>query len=112
MTYIVLSLGFLSVAVLVGLWALAVQRRSGEDADFSWRAVAAATVVLLILTAVFDNVIIGVGLVDYSEEQISGLRLGVAPIEDFSYSIAAVILLPALWVLLGRVKSRRKSHAH
>ncbi len=111
MTYVILSLGFVAVAGVVGLWAFAVQRRDGSNADFSWKAVAAAAVVLLVLTAIFDNVIIGVGLVDYSDEQISGLKIGVAPIEDFSYSIAAVILLPALWVLLGRAQSRRRPRA-
>ena len=110
MTYVVLCLGFLAVAGVVGLWAFVIHRRGGVRADFSWKAIVAAAVVLLILTAIFDNVIIGVGLVDYSEEQISGLRIGVAPIEDFSYSIAAVVLLPALWVLLGRVQSRRSPH--
>ncbi|TLP98261.1 lycopene cyclase domain-containing protein [Nesterenkonia salmonea] len=111
MTYVILCLGFLAVAGVIGLWALAVHRRSRKGSDFSWQAVLAAAVVLLLLTAVFDNVIIGVGLVDYSDEQISGVRIGVAPIEDFSYSIAAVIMLPALWVLLGRVQSRRSTHA-
>ncbi|TLP74073.1 lycopene cyclase domain-containing protein [Nesterenkonia sphaerica] len=111
MTYLALSSGFLAVAALVAIWARLVHARSSHSADFSWRAVAAAAAVLLLLTAIFDNVIIGVGLVDYSEERISGLRLGVAPIEDFSYSIAAVVLLPSLWVLFARVQSRRRSHA-
>ncbi|RJN31562.1 lycopene cyclase domain-containing protein [Nesterenkonia natronophila] len=112
MTYVVLSAGFLAVAALIAGGALVIHRRTGGPADFSWQAVAIATAVLLLLTAVFDNVIIGVGLVDYSEEHISGVRLGVAPIEDFSYSIAAVLLLPALWVLLGRVQTRRRADAH
>jgi lycopene cyclase domain-containing protein len=111
MIYVVLSAGFLTVAALIAGWAFLLHRRSGRPADFSWQAVGIATAVLLLLTAVFDNVIIGVGLVDYSEEHISGLRLGVAPIEDFSYSIAAVLLLPALWVLLGRMQSRRRTDA-
>lgn len=110
MTYVLLNVGFLAVVGLVCLWALAVHRRSRQTPDFTWQAVAAAAAVLLILTAVFNNLIIGVGLVDYSEEQISGLRLGLAPVEDFSYSIAAVMLLPALWVLLGRVQTRRSRH--
>jgi hypothetical protein len=35
---------------------------------------------------VFDNAIIGFGIVDYDESLISGFRLGFAPIEDFAYT--------------------------
>ena len=52
------------------------------------------------MTAVFDNVMIGIGLVGYSVDLISGVFLGIAPLEDFAYAVAAVILLPALWTLL------------
>ena len=45
---------------------------------------------------------IGVGLVDYDPARISGIFVGIAPLEDFAYAVAGVILLPALWVLLGR----------
>jgi hypothetical protein len=44
---------------------------------------------------------IGVGLVGYDESKISGQFVGSAPLEDFAYAVAAVILLPSLWVLLG-----------
>jgi hypothetical protein len=43
---------------------------------------------------------ISVGLVDYNPALISGMFVGVAPLEDFAYAIAAVIGLPSLWVLL------------
>ena len=56
--------------------------------------------VLLVMTAVFDNVMIGIGLVDYNPDLISGAFVGIAPLEDFAYAIAAVVLLPALWHLL------------
>jgi len=59
-------------------------------------------VLLLTLTAIFDNVIIGTGLVAYDDALISGLRIGVAPIEDFAYTVAALVLLPSLWHLLKR----------
>ena len=53
------------------------------------------------LTAVFDNLIVGTGIVAYDPDRISGQRLGVAPVEDFLYAVAAVVLLPSLWTLLG-----------
>jgi hypothetical protein len=43
---------------------------------------------------------VGVGIVAYDPHVISGLRLGVAPVEDFAYAIAAAVLLPCLWSLL------------
>ncbi len=58
-----------------------------------WRAIGAATASLLVLTAIFDNVIIGLGIVAYDESLISGFKLGLAPIEDFAYSLAAPLLI-------------------
>jgi lycopene cyclase domain-containing protein len=59
--------------------------------------------VLLVFTAVFDNLIIGVGIVAYDPAKISGLMIGLAPIEDFAYTLAAVLVLPTLWGLLGHI---------
>ena len=44
---------------------------------------------------------IGIGLVGYDESKISGLFIGIAPLEDFAYAVAAVLLLPSLWIILG-----------
>lgn len=66
----------------------------------------AALVVLVVLTAVFDSLMIWAGFFSYDEASISGPRIGLAPIEDFTYVVAAVILLPSLWWALehrGRV---------
>lgn len=59
-----------------------------------------AAVILGILTAIFDNVMIAAGLFTYPADRISGIRVGLAPIEDFAYPLCAAFLLPALWVLL------------
>lgn len=67
-------------------------------------ASAVTAVVLMILTAVFDNVMIGLGLVVYPEEMLSGLRIGRAPLEDFSYPLCAAFLVPAVYTLLERRK--------
>lgn len=71
-------------------------------------AAGCAAVVVLVLTAVFDNLMIAAGLFSYSPELISGLSVGLAPLEDFAYPVAAVLLLPALWVLLGERGRKRK----
>lgn len=97
MTYTVLNAVFLAVALVV----LVVALRSHRPRLHRTALIVTAGV-LLTLTAVFDNIMIGVGLVDYGEAQTSGVRLGIMPVEDFSYTVFAVLALPALWTLLGR----------
>ena len=58
------------------------------------------TAVMLLLTLVFDNLIIATGIVDYDPEKISGIRLGVAPIEDFAYTLVALVLVPSVFNFL------------
>ncbi len=91
MTYWALNAVFLAAVAIVAL--LAARR-------VNWPAVGLTAAVILVATAVFDNVMISVGLVDYNPELISGVLVGVAPLEDFAYAVAAVIGLPSLWVLL------------
>ncbi|MFD2024409.1 lycopene cyclase domain-containing protein [Promicromonospora aerolata] len=100
MIYLLLALGFLTVAAVV---AVVAHRSAGRRADRSagWRAVTLAAVALLILTVVFDNLMIASGLFAYSDAHISGVRIGLAPVEDLAYPLAAVVLLPALWSLFG-----------
>ncbi|MEO6532966.1 MAG: lycopene cyclase domain-containing protein [Pseudolysinimonas sp.] len=94
MTYWLLNLAFLAIVTVVAVASI-VARRAPR-----WRVVGLALIPLLILTAVFDNVLVGVGIVAYDPSRISGARLGVAPVEDFAYAIAAVVLLPCLWSLM------------
>jgi lycopene cyclase domain-containing protein len=51
---------------------------------------------MLIGTAIFDNAIIGAGLVAYDESKILGIKIWLAPIEDFAYSIAVVLLATSI----------------
>lgn len=96
MTYTLLNVVFLTVVALVAIAAMVVRRAP------RWRAVGLTAVLLLTLTAVFDNAIIGTGLVAYDDSLISGVRIGLAPIEDFAYTVAALVLLPSVWELLRR----------
>lgn len=97
-TYALISVGFMLVAIAA---AVLLARRAGRHA-VHWRAVAGAGIALVILTAVFDSIMIGLGFFSYSSELITGLRIGLAPIEDFAYPLAIVVALPALWALLTR----------
>jgi lycopene cyclase domain-containing protein len=95
MTYWLLNTPFLAAAVLV-LSASVAMRKAPK-----FRAVLVATLVMLLLTAIFDNAIIGFGIVAYDDSLISGWRIGIAPVEDFAYTLAAVVMVPALWHLLA-----------
>ena len=68
------------------------------------RVTAYLLAILIGLTIVFDNLIIFSGIVSYESSNILGLNIGYAPVEDFAYTVAVVLLLPALW-------ERRKKNA-
>lgn len=106
MTYLLMSLPSLGVGVVVFAIGGAHARRRGAVRRYfsSW---AAATVALLVLTAVFDNVMMAAGFFDYGSEQISGLRLGLMPIEDFLYPLAGALLLSGVWQLLSGPRETR-----
>ena len=58
-----------------------------------------AAILMFVLTAIFDNVIIGTGIVAYDESLISGIKILYAPIEDFAYTVVALVLVPSLFNL-------------
>lgn len=94
----------LSLAVLVpvaGVSLLAAPRGGGARRDH-WLASGIAAGALIVLTAVFDSLMIHADLFYYADELISGMRIGLAPIEDFAYPIAGVLLLPVLWRIFAR----------
>jgi lycopene cyclase domain-containing protein len=102
-TYWALNAIFLALVAVVAAVAILLRRPPG------WLAVLAGLGVLLVMTAVFDNVMIGIGLVGYDRGLISGAFIGIAPLEDFAYAIAAAILLPSLWSLLSPRADRSAS---
>jgi lycopene cyclase domain-containing protein len=102
MTYWLLNAIFLAIVVLVA-FATILTGRSPR-----WRIIGLSAIPLVVLTAVFDNILVGTRIVAYDRSRISGAFIGVAPLEDFTYVIAAVVLLPCLWMLLT---PRRRSAA-
>ena len=108
MTYALLNTVFLGLALWFMVIAYVVSvRRGARVGSRVFMVLALTLVVMLITTAVFDNVIIGVGLVAYDPSTLVGVFLGNAPVEDFAYTIAGVMILPALWVLLGTRKEKK-----
>lgn len=53
--------------------------------------------IMLILTAIFDSLIVGFDIVGYNLNNISQIYIFKAPIEDFAYTLLAVILIPFIW---------------
>lgn len=98
MTNIVLNLIVLAVLTAVS-WPV-LRRLRG------WPLVW-ATLHLCILTAVFDTVMIDVGLYVFDPAKILGVYVVGAPLEDFAYAVVAAVFVPVLWTVLGR--SRRTS---
>jgi lycopene cyclase domain-containing protein len=99
-SYWALNAFFLGAVAVVVIVAIATRKPP------RWLAMLASAAILLIVSAVFDNIMIGIGLVGYDRSLISGVFVGVAPVEDFAYAVAAVVLLPSLWALLARKGNR------
>ena len=98
MSYFLLNTLFLGAVVITGL----VLRKR-----LAWKVIAQTTAVILILTAIFDNLIVGTGIVAYDEDLILGVKIGYAPIEDFSYSLAAPLLIAIVIELKKGIKWKR-----
>ena len=100
MTYPQLALGLGACALVVRTVAELVARRRGGAIPLAPTLLTALA--LVVLTAVFDNVMLAAGVDDYSRAHASGLSIGRAPVEDFSYPLAMALLLPGLWELTRR----------
>jgi lycopene cyclase domain len=83
LTIIVLGI-FMVYAILMRRW-------------LSVKPLSYAAILMFTLTAIFDNVIIGTGIVAYDEDKLLGLKIFYAPIEDFAYAAVALVLVPSLF---------------
>ena len=53
--------------------------------------------ILLPAMLIFNGYLTSLPIVSYNNSSILGVKIGSIPIEDFSYLIAAVILVPAIF---------------
>ncbi|MBP7806955.1 lycopene cyclase domain-containing protein [Candidatus Saccharibacteria bacterium] len=83
-TYFGIALPFLISVLLLDLVIL--KSRVVQSRDF-WIVLG----IMLGFTAVFDQLFTGLPIVFYDFSLTSGVKLWYAPIEDFTYTIAAVI---------------------
>ena len=67
--------------------------------------------ILMLMTAVFDNLIILAGIVSYDESKLSGIKVLVAPIEDFAYTLVLVPLIALVQSYFLQWQSSRKTNA-
>jgi len=70
-----------------------------------------ALAILMLMTAVFDNLIILAGIVSYDETTLSGIKILVAPIEDFAYTLVLVPLIALVQSYFLQWQSSRKAKA-
>jgi lycopene cyclase domain-containing protein len=101
MTYALICVPFLVVAAVATVL-------SARRPDFARRMAASgvAAFVLIVLTALFDNVMIAAGLFTYPESHLLGVKVGLAPIEDFAYPLCAAFAVPSVYVLLQKRRRR------
>ncbi|WP_413320865.1 lycopene cyclase domain-containing protein [Agrococcus sp. 1P02AA] len=90
--YALLLAPALVIAVGLAAWALRRDRRG-------WAAVAIAAAAVLLLTVVFDSLMIAADLFRFDEALLLGVRIGLAPVEDLGYALIAVLVAAATWRL-------------
>jgi lycopene cyclase domain-containing protein len=89
-TYILVNLGF--IVLVMAIFRIMPGIPS--------KVILLTLVALIVLTAIFDSLIVGFDIVGYNPDKILGIYIIKAPIEDFFYSILAVLLVPTIWILL------------
>lgn len=90
-SYILLNIIFI-ISVVTAIYILLGRRLL----QFLSR-VGAVLILLIILTLIFDNIIIAVGIVDYNFDKTLGIIIYKMPIEDIFYSLMALLLMHTLW---------------
>ncbi|PFG32759.1 lycopene cyclase domain-containing protein [Sanguibacter antarcticus] len=102
MTYLQLNGIFLVAVLALTLLALRGTRSAGAGRGRWWARSLVVFLVLAVFTVVFDSIMIWADLFRFDDEHMSGLRIGLAPVEDLAWPLAAALLLPALWTWPGR----------
>lgn len=96
LTYSILAVPFLLFAMLLFM-------RAKQRFTRNWWVM---VLILVGMTAVFDSLIIYAAIVDYDYSKLLGITIAKAPIEDFAYTIAVALLVPALWKLTASKDSK------
>ncbi|MET1133803.1 MAG: lycopene cyclase domain-containing protein [Aeromicrobium sp.] len=105
MTYLGLAAVFTAATVPVLALAVATRR---PDRRW-WAATGLTALALAVLTAVFDSVMIAADLFRFDESALTGIHVGLAPIEDFAWPLAATVLVSSVLLLLSPPARSRES---
>ena len=97
MSYASVDVLFLAGSGAVFACAAALTHRRGRFVA----AVCVACGALLGLTLVFDTAMIRADLFRYGVHALLGARVGVVPVEDLAWPVAAALLVPSVAVLAG-----------
>ena len=65
--------------------------------------------VLMVMTAIFDNFIVAFGIVSYDESKLSGIKILYAPVEDFAYTLVLVPLIVLIRSYYNQFVLKRQS---
>ena len=93
-TYLILNV------VFIGLILVVFHRDLKRPTQTWWLSFAA----LLLLTLIFDSLMLSLGFFSYDTSKLLGIYIAQAPIEDFFYAILAAIVAPLLWRRFGNDK--------
>lgn len=96
MSYAQLALAAVAGAAAGHAVAVTVAVRRGTLPGQFAAATAATAAVLVALTVVFDSAMIAADLFRFDPDGLTGVRLGLAPVEDLAWPVAAALVLPAL----------------
>lgn len=96
-TYLLVNCIFLLVVII--LFPVRIKKPS--------KAILFTLLGLLVLTAIFDSLIVNFEIVGYNTSHILGVYVGAAPIEDFFYALLAVMIVPTLWRIMGKKHDRK-----
>lgn len=90
-TYLILNI------VVLGLIILVLKRYGLRwSSSMTW-----LLIILLVTTAIFDSLIIAADIVAYDGDRILGVYIWKAPIEDFFYAVAVLLIVPTVWRKIG-----------
>ncbi|WP_277207756.1 lycopene cyclase domain-containing protein [Isoptericola croceus] len=95
MTYALLAVVVVAASLVIAVVAAAVR---GLGARW-WATVGATAAVLVVLTIVFDSLMIAADLFRYGDDALLGAAIWLTPVEDLAWPVVAALLLPSLWAL-------------
>lgn len=74
----------------------------------NWRILLALTAVMLLLMLIFDTYLTALPIVEYNKNLVLGVYIGSIPLEDISYLLVVVILVPSLFEYFNKDEESKK----